>query len=210
MFIWLLFCGHYDISFWHPCKSSWVTYIYIHLFLGFPIPTFYAKSPDNPCCSFGKSYSTLCNPINCSTPGFPVLHYLLEFAQIHVHWVHDVIQPSHLLSPPSPPALNLSQHQGLFQCWHFSSGGQTIGALTSVLPMNIQDWFLLGVTRLISLQSKGPSRVFSSTTVWKHWFFGPHPSLRSNSHIHTWLLENRSFDYTSTLDWRLNTFDPFR
>ena len=151
MFIWLLFCGHYDISFWHPCKSSWVTYIYIHLFLGFPIPTFYAKSPDNPCYSVAKSYSTLCNPINCSTPGFPVVHYLLEFAQIHVHWVHDAIQPSHLLSPPSPPALNLSQHQGLFQCWDFSSGGQTIGALASVLPMNIQDWFLLGVTRLISL-----------------------------------------------------------
>ena len=52
---------------------------------------------------------------NCSTPGFPVLHYLLEFIQTHVHWVGDAIQPSHPLSPPSPPALNLSQHQGLFQ-----------------------------------------------------------------------------------------------
>ena len=58
--------------------------------------------------------------MDCSTPGFPVLHYLLEFAQIHVHWVSDAIQPSHSLSSPSPPALNLSQHQGLFQ-WVGSS-----------------------------------------------------------------------------------------
>ena len=71
-----------------------------------------------PCCchrSVGKSHPTLCDPIDCSTPGFPVLHYLLEFAQTHVHWVGDAIQPSHPLSPSSPPALNLSQHQGLFQ-----------------------------------------------------------------------------------------------
>ena len=53
--------------------------------------------------------------MDCSTPGFPVHHQLLEFTQTHIHWVSDAIQPSHLLSPPSPPALNLSQHQGLFQ-----------------------------------------------------------------------------------------------
>ena len=53
--------------------------------------------------------------MDCSMPAFPVLHYLLEFAQTHVHWVSDAIQPSHPLSPPSPPALNLSQPQGLFQ-----------------------------------------------------------------------------------------------
>ena len=58
---------------------------------------------------------TLCNPMNCSTPGFPGLHRLLEFAQTHVHWVSDAIQLSHPLLSPSPPALNLSQHQGLFQ-----------------------------------------------------------------------------------------------
>ena len=62
----------------------------------------------------------LCNPMNCSAPGFPVLHYLPEFAQIHVHWVGDAIQPSHPLSSPSPPALNLSHHQGLFH-WVNSS-----------------------------------------------------------------------------------------
>ena len=58
---------------------------------------------------------TLCHPIDCSTPGFPVLHQLPEFAQTHVHRVTDAIQPSHPLSSPSPPALNLSQHQGLSQ-----------------------------------------------------------------------------------------------
>ena len=58
---------------------------------------------------------TLCNPMDCSTPGFPVHHQLPEFAQTHVHWVGDVIQPSHPLSSPSPPAFNVSQHQGLFQ-----------------------------------------------------------------------------------------------
>ena len=58
---------------------------------------------------------TLCNPMNCSTSGFPVLHHLLEFTQTHVDWVGDAIQPSYPLSPSFPPALNLSQHQDLFQ-----------------------------------------------------------------------------------------------
>ena len=58
---------------------------------------------------------TLCDPMDCSTPGLPVYHQLLEFTQTHVHWVSDAIQPSHPLLSPSPPALNLSQHQGLFQ-----------------------------------------------------------------------------------------------
>ena len=62
-----------------------------------------------------QSCLTLCDLIDCSTPGFPVLHHLLELAQTHVHWVGDVIQPSHPLSSPSPTAFNLSQHQGLFQ-----------------------------------------------------------------------------------------------
>jgi len=77
----------------------------------------------------------------------------------------------------------------------FISGGQSIGAsaLASVLPMNFQDWFPLGLTGLI-LQSKGLSRVFSDTTVQKQQFFDTQPSLWSNCHIHTWLLENHSFD----------------
>ena len=73
----------------------------------------------------------------------------------------------------------------------FASGGQSIGVSTSasVLPMNIQDWFPLGLTSLISWLSKGLSRVFSSTTVQKHLFFGTQFSLKSNSHMPTWPLE---------------------
>ena len=130
-------------------------------------------------------------PMDCSTPGFPVLHHRLEFAQTHVHWVGDAIQPSHPLSPPSPPALNPSQHQGLFSWVGSASGGQSIevSASASVLPKNIQGWFPLGLTGLIFLQSKGLSRVFSSTIVWKHQFFSAQLALWSNSYIHTWLLE---------------------
>ena len=78
----------------------------------------------------------------------------------------------------------------------FTSGGQITGvsASASVLSMNIQDWFPLGLTGWISLQSKGLSRVFSNTTVQKHQFFGPQPSLWFNSHIHTWHWKEHSFD----------------
>ena len=65
--------------------------------------------------SVAQSCPTLCDPMNCSTPGLPVHHQLLEFTQTHVHRVRDAIQPSHRLSSPSPPALNLSQHHSLFQ-----------------------------------------------------------------------------------------------
>ena len=70
--------------------------------------------------SVTQSCLTLCDPMNCSTPGLPVHHQLLESTQNYVHWVSDAIQPSHPLSFPSPPALNLSQHQGLFK-WISSS-----------------------------------------------------------------------------------------
>ena len=71
--------------------------------------------------SVAQSCSTLCDPMNHSTPGLPVHHQLQEFTQTHVHWVHDAIQPSHPRSSPSPPAPNPSQHQSLFQwvnSWH--------------------------------------------------------------------------------------------
>ena len=68
------------------------------------------------CCLITKSNLTFCDPMNCSTTGFPVLHYIPEFAQTHVHWVADAIQSSHSLTPSSHLALSLSQHQGLFQC----------------------------------------------------------------------------------------------
>ena len=117
----------------------------------------------------------------CSTPGLPVRHQLPELTQTHVHWVGDAIQPSHPLSFPSPPAFNFSQHRGLFK--RVSSSHQVArqstgaSASTSVLPMNIQDWFPLEWTGWISLQSKGLSRVFSNTRVQKHQFFSAQPWL---------------------------------
>ena len=140
------------------------------------------------CCSVSKSCLTLCDPMDYSTPGFPVPHYLSEFAQTHIHWVGDAIQPSHPLLPPSLPALSISQHQGLFQSLLFTSGGQSIGASASasVLLMNIQGWFPLGLIGLISFLFRGLARVFSST-IQKHHFFGTQPSIWSNSH-HTWQL----------------------
>ena len=89
-----------------------------------------------------------------------------------------------------PPALNRSQHQGILSN-EMALGGQSTGAsaAASVLPINIQGWFPLGLTGLISLQSKGLSRVLSSSTVQKHHFLHAQLSLWTNSHIHTWLPE---------------------
>ena len=87
-----------SISLWHPQKK------------GFSVQF----------SSVIQSYLTLCGPMDCSMPGFPIHHQLLKPAQTHVHWVSDAFQPSHILLSPSPPAFNLSQHQGLFQ-WVCSS-----------------------------------------------------------------------------------------
>ena len=114
------------------------------------------------------SHVWLCKLVDCCcTPDFPVLHQLLEFAQTHIHWVNNAMQPSHPLSSPSPPAFNLSQHP---VSQFFTSGGHSIwaSASASVLPINIQDWWLLGLAGLISLQSKGLSRVLCNTTVQNH------------------------------------------
>ena len=134
---------------------------------------------------------TLCDPMDCSTPSFPVHHQLPEFTQTHVHWVSAAIQPSHPLSSPSTPALNLSRSRSSQTSQVFASGGQSIGASAStrVLPMNTQDWFPLGWTGWFSLQSKRLSRIFSNTTVQNHQCFSAQLSLSSTSHIHTWLLE---------------------
>ena len=123
-----------------------------------------------------------------STPAFPVLHHLPELAQTQVHWFSDATQPSHLLSSPSP-AFRLSQHQGLFQWvtlyirwpkyWSFSISPSN--EYSGLISFSI-DWFYL-------LAVQGTLRVFSNTTVQKHQSFGPQPSLWSNSHIDTWLLE---------------------
>ena len=138
--------------------------------------------------SVPQSYPTLCDPMNCSMPGLPVHHHLPGATQAHVHWVGDAIQPFYVLSSPSPPVLNLSQYQGLFK-WVSSSHQGGVSPSTLVLPMNTQDWSPLGWTGWISLRSEGLSRVFSSTTVQKHQFFGTQLSSQSNSHIHIWPLE---------------------
>ena len=119
------------------------------------------------------------------------------------HWW--CLQPSHPLSSPFPPTFNLCQHQGLFK-WvtFFASGGQSIGVSASalVLPMNIQDWFPLGWTGWIFLQSRGLSRVFSSTTAQRHQFSGAQLSLWSSSHICTWLrgIHQHNFRKTKPLN----------
>ena len=144
------------------------------------------------CCSVAKLCPTLCDPMNCSMPGFPVLHYLLRLAQTHVHWVCDAIQPPHPLLPPPHPVLSLSQHQDLLQ-WSSHQVAKILKLqLQHVFPVTMQDWFPLGLTGLISSLSKGLSRIFSNTTVQKHQFFGAQPSWWSNSHIHTWLWLYRS------------------
>ena len=131
---------------------------------------------------------SLCDPMDCSTPGFPVLHYLLEFAQTLCtlnRWCHPTISSSITPFSSCPQSLQAS---GFFPVGpHFVSRGQSIGASasTSVLPMNTQDWSPLGWTGWISLQSKGLSRVFSKTIVQKQQFFSTQPSLWSNSHITT-------------------------
>ena len=133
--------------------------------------------------------------MDCNTPGFPVLHHLPEFAQTHVRRVDDAIQPTHPLSFPFSSCLQSFPASGSFlRRKFFTSGGQSIGASASVLPMNIQNLFPLRLTGLISLESKGLSRVFSNTTVQKHQFFGAQLSLCSNSHIHADYWKNHSFD----------------
>ena len=142
--------------------------------------------------SVAQSCLTLCNPMNCSTPGLHVHHQLPEFTQTHIHRISDAIQPSHPLVVPFSSCPQSLPASGSFpKSELFSWGGQSIGvsASASVLPVNTQDWSPLGWTGWISLQSKGLSRVFSSTTVQKHQFFGAQLSSQSNSHIHTWPLE---------------------
>ena len=138
----------------------------------------------------------LCSPMDCSTPHFPLLQCLLELAETTVHWMGDAIQPSHLLSPPYPPALNLSQHQSFPMSWLFASGigvyirntlCQSIGASASVLSMNIQSWFPLGLTGLMILLFKGLSSLLQ-----------PHSSKVSILWCSTFFLVQLSHAYVTT------------
>ena len=124
--------------------------------------------------------------MDCSMPGLPVLHHLPKFAHVHVHYISDAIQPSHLLMPSSPSALKPSRHQGLFP-WvavHIRR--------TKLLELQHQSfqWVLVSLRLmvLISLLSKVLSGVFSRTTVQRHQLLGILPSLQSSSQNHTWPL----------------------
>ena len=137
--------------------------------------------------------------MDCSMQDFPVLHHLLELAKLMS--IESAMPSNHLilchplfLLPSIVPSIRVFPRSQLFP-----SGGQSIGvsASASVLPMNIQDWFPLGKTGWISLQSKGLSRVFSNTTFQKHQFFCAQPSLWSNSHTGTHCWKNQSFYYTT-------------
>ena len=142
--------------------------------------------------SVAQSCLTLCDPMDCSRPGLPVYHQLLELAQTHVHWVGDATQPSHrlLLLPSIFPASRSFQMSQLF-----ASGGQSIGvsASTSVRPVNIQDWFPLGFTE--SPLEKGMANHFSILalrtpwTVWTVWV------LLQSSLIPSLSISAREFSY---------------
>ena len=147
-------------------------------------------------CSVSQLCLTLCDPMDCSMPGLLVLHHLLELAQTPVHWVSDAIQPSCPLSSPFPPAFNLSSIRVFYnesavcitwpKYWSFSF---------SISPSNEYSGLIsFRMTGLISLQSKGLSRVLSITTVQKHQFFGLQPSLWSSSHINNYYRKNHSFN----------------
>ena len=149
--------------------------------------------PENPFSSVqfssvAQKCLTLCDPMNCSTPGLPVHHHLPEFTQTHIHWVDDAIQPSHPLSSPfssCPQSLPASESFPMSQLFAWSGQSNGVSALASFLPKNNQDWSPLEWTGWISLQSKWLSWVFSNTTLQKHQFFCIQLSSQSNSHMTT-------------------------
>ena len=167
---WIIFSALYDI------------------YIAFPIPWTYAhfqfSSVVQPCLTLqphGPQHAR--PPCPSPTPGVHSDSCPLSW------WRHPAISSSVV---PFSSRLQSFPASGSFQMSQFFSlGGQSIGvsASASVLPMNTQDWSLLGWTGWISLQSRGLSRVFSNTTVQKHQFFSAQLSSQSNCHIHTWLLE---------------------
>ena len=156
------------------------------------------------CCSITQLYLTLCDPMDCSMPGFPILHYLLEFAQTHVHWTGDAIQPSHPLLSLSPPSFNLSQHQDLFQrvgFWH------QVARVLELQHQSFQwifrvdffeDWLVWFPCSPGDSQEYSPAPQFESIhSSVLNLLYGP---TLTSVHVY-W--ENHSFDYTN-LCWQSN------
>ena len=141
--------------------------------------------------SGAQACPTLCDPLNCSTPGLPVHYQHPEFTQTRPssQWCHPAISSS--VFPFSFCSQSLPASESFPVSQLFAWGGQSTGvlALASFLPKKSQGWSPSEWTDWISLQSKGLSRVFSKTTVQKHKFFGAQLSSQSNSHIYTWPLE---------------------
>ena len=130
------------------------------------------------CCSVAQSCPTLCNPMDCSTSGFPVLHHLPEPCSNSwplSWWCHPAILSS--IMPFSSCLQSFPASGSFLMSGLFTSGGQSSGASASVLPMNIQAWFSLVLTGWIPLKAKGLSRVFSNTTVQKQQLSGSQLSL---------------------------------
>ena len=142
-------------------------------------------------CSTAKLCLTVCEPMDSSTPGFHVLHYLPEFAQIHVHWVDDAIQATHPLCPPTLSSCPQSfPASGAFPVsLPFTPGGQSIGSL-SISPSNEYSVLIsFRIDWLYLLAAQGTLKGLFSTTVLGHQFFGTQPSLCSKSLKCTWLLK---------------------
>ena len=141
-------------------------------------------------CSAAVLSSSLWPP--CTAAHQASLSFTVSWSLLKSVSIESVMPLNHLILS-RPPLSSCSQSfpaSGSFpMSWLFTSGGQSIGASASDLPVNIQGWFPLVLTGLISLQSKGLSRIFSSTRVQKHQFFDTQPSLWSNSQICTWVLE---------------------
>ena len=145
--------------------------------------------------SVTHSCPTLCDPMDCSMPSFPVHHQLLELTQTHVHWVGDAIQSFHPLSSPSPSALNLSQHQGLFQWvssshqmakyWNFTFGISPSNEYSGLISLKIWtsnlDWFDLfevqGTLKSLLRHHSSKTSILLHSALW------------SNPHMYIWLLE---------------------
>ena len=141
------------------------------------------------CCSVANSCLTHCDPMDFSMPDFPVLHNHLEFAQIHMHWVGDAIQSSHPLLPPSLPALNLSQHQGLFPSVALCIRWPNYWNL-SISPSNeYLELISFRIDWLDLLAVQGTFRSLHHHHSSKASILWAQHSLWSKSHIHTRLLE---------------------
>ena len=143
------------------------------------------------CCSSVALMPDSLQPHELQHTRLPCPSRFPGFCSNSCHWISDAIQPSHAVFPFSSCLQSFLASGSFPGCQFFTSGNQSIGvsASASVLPVNIQDWFPLGLTGLISLLSKDLPRVFSNTTVQKHQLFSTQLSLWSNSRIHTWLLE---------------------